>query len=115
MAMEVAGGCSRIGAAAMTAAERALAIARNAQGDHDDEGVATIDRARQPADPPARKWHRAADIIDTIERYAAELWISLRLGLALSDDAEIVRVRPGGIVVVMGPTGGGKLRSSPAC
>jgi replicative DNA helicase len=82
---------------------------RAVRGDHGGEVVATIERApRTAAAPPPRKWHRAADIIDTIERYAAEPWISLRLGQDLSDNAEIVRVRAGGIVVVMGPTGGGK-------
>jgi KaiC/GvpD/RAD55 family RecA-like ATPase len=67
-----------------------------------------ITRTAVAPTPRPPKWHRAADIIETIQRYAAEPWVSLRLGLDLSDDAEIIAVRAGGIVVVMGPTGGGK-------
>jgi KaiC/GvpD/RAD55 family RecA-like ATPase len=67
-----------------------------------------ITQAEVVPTPPRPKWHRAADIIDTILRYASEPWVSLRLGLDVGDDTEIVRVRPGGIVVAMGPTGGGK-------
>jgi KaiC/GvpD/RAD55 family RecA-like ATPase len=67
-----------------------------------------ITRTAVAPTPRTPKWHRAADIIETIQRYAAEPWVSLRLGLDLSDDAEIVAVRAGGIVVVMGPTGAGK-------
>jgi KaiC/GvpD/RAD55 family RecA-like ATPase len=58
--------------------------------------------------PQAPKWHRSAAIVETILRHADEPWVSLRLGLDVTDDAEIVAVRAGGIVVVMGPTGGGK-------
>jgi archaellum biogenesis ATPase FlaH len=92
----------------MTAAERALAIAKTAPGDHGGEVVATIDRAPQPSGPQRPKWHRAADMIEMILRYANEPWVSLRLGFDVGDDTEIVPVRAGGIVVVMGPTGGGK-------
>lgn len=49
------------------------------------------------------KWHHAPALVDEIMARANEEWISLTLG-----PDEICSIRPGGIAVIMGPTGGGK-------
>lgn len=51
--------------------------------------------------PPA--WKRGPELVDCIWVHKDEPWIGLQVGAD-----EIVRVRPGGIAVVMGPPGGGK-------
>jgi len=59
---------------------------------------------KSDAPPPVTKrYHRCPDLVAMIMSRASEPWVSITLG-----DVEIVRVRPGGIVVVMGPTGAGK-------
>jgi hypothetical protein len=48
-------------------------------------------------------WHRAPELVDAIIARAQEPWAAITLG-----GEELVRVRRGGSVVVMGPTGSGK-------
>ncbi|HEY0989094.1 MAG TPA: DnaB-like helicase C-terminal domain-containing protein [Kofleriaceae bacterium] len=57
----------------------------------------------EPARGARPRWHRCPDLVDAILVRASETWPALRLGAD-----EIVRVRPGGIAVLMGPTGAGK-------
>lgn len=79
-------GCS------VTAAERAREYARNGASDRAD------------AEPPPRAHgRRAADLISEILDRASEPWVPIKLGCT-----ELIQVRAGGIVVVMGPTGAGK-------
>ncbi len=69
-------------------------------------GITVIDApAPGPASiaPPAPRYHRAPDLVGMIMSRASEPWCSLTLG-----GDELVRVRPGGMAVVMGPTGAGK-------
>jgi KaiC/GvpD/RAD55 family RecA-like ATPase len=55
------------------------------------------------SEPVKQRWHRAPDLVDVIMARAKEPWASLTLG-----DKVVVTVRSGGMVVLMGPTGGGK-------
>lgn len=52
---------------------------------------------------PRPRWHRCLDLVDAILARANETWIALKLGAD-----ELVRARPGAMVVLMGPTGAGK-------
>lgn len=85
----------------MTAAERAKERAQNgaAPGEHGGEVHADIKRGPQPE----LRWHRAPDLVDSIMACASEPWAKVTLG-----GEELVSVRRGGNVVVMGPTGSGK-------
>lgn len=65
-------------------------------------GLTVVDREQQRR-PPARRWRRCVEVVDEILKYASEPWVSL--GLA---GDELVSVRPGGIVLLIGPTGRGK-------
>lgn len=58
---------------------------------------------QQTADNTRPRWHRMPDLVETIMVRARDPWIPLTLG-----DEEIARVRQGGMVVIMGPTGSGK-------
>lgn len=53
--------------------------------------------------PPRKPWRLASDYVAEIRARANEAWVSLELG-----GREIVRCRPGGLVVIIGPSGGGK-------
>lgn len=68
-----------------------------------------VDSARladgtMPGNAPVRKpWRIASEYVAEIRARSKEAWISLELG-----GRQIVRCRPGGMVVIMGPSGGGK-------
>lgn len=53
--------------------------------------------------PTRAKWHRMPDLVEVIMVRARDPWVPLTLGAD-----EIARVRQGGMVVMMGPTGSGK-------
>ena len=53
--------------------------------------------------PPRKPWRLASEYVAEIRSRANEAWVSLELS-----GREIVRCRPGGMVIVMGPSGGGK-------
>lgn len=59
--------------------------------------------AAAPKPPPRKPWRLASEYVADIRARANEAWVSLELG-----GREIVRCRPGGMVIVMGPSGGGK-------
>ena len=75
----------------------------NSASDHEEPAD---ERTRGSADDQRtgrRPWHRCPDLVEEILSRANEPWVSLTLAAD-----EIVSVRAGGIVVVMGPTGAGK-------
>jgi KaiC/GvpD/RAD55 family RecA-like ATPase/5S rRNA maturation endonuclease (ribonuclease M5) len=49
------------------------------------------------------RWHRASDLVGVIMAHASEPWAKFTLG-----GEELVSVRRGGNIVIMGPTGSGK-------
>lgn len=72
-------------------------------------GLTVVDGV-QASDPPPfvapsvrRPWRRCRDLVDVILERAKEPWVTLQLG-----DAQIVQVRAGGIVLLIGGTGRGK-------
>lgn len=67
----------------------------------DAEPAAPSAQAR-PA-PARRVWWRGPELVDEILRYAGEPWVSLQLG-----EDELVRIRAGGIAVIMGGSGSRK-------
>lgn len=81
----------------MTAAEQAEERARN--GAPSPNG-ATTDSA---STPPSKRWHRCRDLVPEIVRLSSEPSIALALG-----GDTIIEVRPGGIVLEIGASGGGK-------
>lgn len=66
------------------------------------KGGATKVEARVHTETKPR-WRRCRELVDLILERAKEPWVSLQLG-----DAEIVKVRLGGIVLLIGGTGRGK-------
>ncbi|MDQ3298948.1 MAG: AAA family ATPase [Myxococcota bacterium] len=66
-------------------------------------GRVVVPGSDDPSTQQRRAWHRCPDLVEAIMSRAREQWVALMLG-----DVEIVRSRPGGIVVIMGPTGAGK-------
>lgn len=83
--------------------ERPARVAGDAPGEHG--GDVHVDTQRGPQPPPSDKprWRRAPDLVDVIMAHAGDPWAKLTLG-----DEELVSVRCGGSIVVMGPTGSGK-------
>lgn len=61
------------------------------------------DSVRAPAAPKPPKWKRAPDLVEEIWSRKDEPWI----GLTISNE-ELIRVRAGGIAVVIGGSGSGK-------
>lgn len=84
-----------------------LAIRRKALEAAEEAAVLDVDRdALSDVEPPARPrppWWRAPELVDEILRYADEPWVAFRLG-----DEELVRIRAGGIAVIMGGSGSRK-------
>lgn len=84
-------------------------LARQAANDDDPPGARgsvvniEISRAKQPSQPTRPPWYRGPDLVDEIMRHAADPWTSLKLG-----DDELVRIRAGGIAVIMGGSGSRK-------
>jgi hypothetical protein len=70
---------------------------------YQDEINTFADRDREPPPKPKPVWRSAPELVDAIWERKDDPWVGLRLL-----DEEICRVRAGGIVVVMGPPGGGK-------
>ena len=88
------------------------ALARAQLGQHEPSALVSelrgeIDRALAKLEigSTAREpqWVRMPDLVDVIAARSAEPWASFKLG-----EDEIVEIRAGGIMIVMGPTGGGK-------
>lgn len=55
------------------------------------------------AKPSEKPWRRASEFVNEIWDRRNEPWVTLGLGLR-----DICKIRPGGIVAIMGPPGGGK-------
>lgn len=68
----------------------------------DDDAPPTTNASDEPQST-RKRWHRFPELVDVIMSRASEPWAQLTIG-----NEELVRVRAGGYVVVMGPTGGGK-------
>jgi replicative DNA helicase len=65
-----------------------------------DRALAKLEAGSTAREP---QWVQLPDLVDVIRARSEEPWASLKLG-----DDELVEIRAGGIMVVMGPTGGGK-------
>lgn len=82
------------------------AVAARAAATPPSSGWAWIDRLWPVPDgghPPARPASVARDVVSTIRARASEPWVPLTVG-----GTEIVTVRPGGMALLIGTTGGGK-------
>lgn len=86
--------------AAREAAELAAVASRDDQPDERSAAQASTSTAPQA---PRRVWWRGPELVDEILRYATEPWVSFQLG-----GEELVRVRAGGIAVIMGGSGSRK-------
>lgn len=64
---------------------------------------ADVASAKQPTPPARHPWYRGPELVDRIMRFAGEPWVLLALG-----GEELVRIRAGGIAVIMGGSGSGK-------
>lgn len=83
---------------------QAMADADSAENDIDRDALADVEASPAPSVPrPRTPWRRAPDLVDEILERAKDPWMRLTLG-----GEEVVRVRAGGIAVVMGPSGSGK-------
>lgn len=108
LAMDMAGPRWEARWGSMTAAEGARERARNgrSKGDHGEHGGdvhAEVKRAPQPPQDSKPRWYRLTDLVDTISAHAQEPWAKITLGGEV-----LIEIRAGGIMIVMGHTGGGK-------
>src|SRR5262249_6371164 len=95
-------------------AELAIFAARDNQPDErhnrpKEQHPDTRPGASRPV-PTRRRWWRAPELPAEIRRFAGEPWVALQLA-----GDELVRVRHGGTVVVMGGSGSASRPSSLAC
>jgi replicative DNA helicase len=100
------------GALVRVAATRVQAIldgesAARLDAEIDDIALRDVDLVPPPPAPPEppkpQAWKRCRELVDVILARAAEPWVQLRLG-----GEDLVSVRPGGIVLLIGGTGRGK-------
>lgn len=87
----------------MSGATRARAAYEARANGYTTSDASGLDDDAARAAPPAPRWRRCRDLVDAILARADERWISLALG-----GDEIMTVRPGGIVLLIGGTGRGK-------